>query len=67
MRYGEEGSNRSVQMVPGDSRGGMTTISGLTKQSVYTVEVAAVNSAGTGFYSYPSKIETPESKVLISA
>ena len=70
MRYGEEGSSegdRSVQMVQRDSSGGMTTISGLTKQKVYTVGVAAVNSAGTGFYSYPSKIETPESKVLISA
>ena len=44
MRYGEEGSNRSVLMVSGDSIGGMATISGLNKERVYTVEVAAVNS-----------------------
>ena len=34
-------------MVSGNSSGGMTTISGLTKE-VYTVEVAAQISAGTG-------------------
>ena len=29
----------------------MTTISGLSAATVYTIEVAAVNSAGTGVYS----------------
>ena len=65
MRYGEEGSSegdRRVQMAPGDSSGGMTTISGLTKETVYTVEVAAETSAGTGVYSEPQTIETPDSK-----
>ena len=49
VRYGEEGSSegdRRVQMISGDSSGGMTIISGLTKETVYTVEVAAVTSAG---------------------
>ena len=54
MRYGEVGSSegdRSVEMVSGDSSGGMYDISGLSAATVYTVEVAAVNSAGTGVYS----------------
>ena len=65
MRYGEEGSSeadRRVQMASGGSSGGMTTISGLIKETVYTVEVAAETSAGTGVYSEPQTIETPDSK-----
>ena len=65
MRYGEERSSegdRSVQMVSGDSSGGMTTISGLTKERVYTVGVAAVNSAGTGEYSGYLEIKIPETQ-----
>ena len=65
VRYGEEGSSegvRSVQMMPGDSIGGMTTISGLDKERSYTVEVAAVNSAGTGEYSDSQKIMIPETQ-----
>ncbi|CAI8022444.1 Receptor-type tyrosine-protein phosphatase delta, partial [Geodia barretti] len=45
VRYGEvgggEGDRTAVQMVSGDSTGGSTTISGLTKETVYTVQVAA--------------------------
>ena len=69
MRYGEEGSSegvRSVQMVSGDSSGGMTTISGLSKQRVYTVGVAAVNSAGIGEYSGPQKIKISETQSRLS-
>ena len=65
MRYGEEGSSegdRRVQMIPGGFSGGMTTISGLTKETVYTVEVAAGTSAGIGVYSEPQTIETPDSE-----
>ena len=40
-----------------DSR--MTTISGLTKETVYTVEVAAENSADIGVYSDTIVFETP--------
>ena len=53
-------------MVSGDSSGGITTISGLTKQRVYTVEVAAVNSAGNGEYSVPQKIAIPETESRLS-
>ena len=54
MRYGVQGSaegDRTVVMVSGDSSGGMYEISGLTHSTTYTIEVAAVNSAGTGSYS----------------
>ena len=44
----------------GDSSGGMATASGLTKQTVYTVQVAAVTSGGTGVYSDPLIIQTPD-------
>ena len=57
VRYGEEG----MRIVSGDSSGGTTTISELMKQTVYTVEVAARTSAGTGAGVY-STIETPDSK-----
>ena len=54
VRYGVQGSavgDGTVEMVSGNSSGGMYVISGLTAATVYTVEVAAVNSAGTGVYS----------------
>ena len=56
MRYGVQGSaegDRTVVMVSGDSSGGMYMISELTPSTTYTIEVAAVNSAGTGVYSDP--------------
>ena len=62
VRYGEEGSgegDRREEIVSGDSSGGMTTIS---QETVYTVEVAAQTSAGTGVYSRPQTIETPGSE-----
>ena len=63
VRYGEvgvgEGDRTAVQMVSGDSTGGSTTISGLTKETVYTVQVAAETSAGTGVYSVPRDVQTP--------
>ena len=40
----------------------MTTISELTKETVYTVEVAAETRAGTGVYSLPLTIQTPVSE-----
>ena len=53
MRYGEMGSGSTQNKASGeDSR--MTTISELTKETVYTVEVAAETRAGTGVYSLPS-------------
>ena len=64
VRYGEVGTSEKtvVKMVSGDSSGGMTTISGLTKETVYTVEVAAETSAGTGVYSHPLIFQTPDSE-----
>ena len=50
--------DRAVRMVSGST----TTLQGLTKQTVYTVEVAARTSAGTGVYSQPQTIETPDSE-----
>ena len=65
MRYGEEGSSSTVMMASGDSSRGMITISGLTKETVYTVEVAAKTSAGTGVYSDLQTIQTPDSECLL--
>ena len=62
MRYGEEGSgegDRAVKIVSGVIA---IIIPELTKKTVYTFEVAAVTSAGTGVYSHPLTIETPDSE-----
>ena len=66
VRYGEVGTSERtvVEIVSGDSSGGMTTISGLTKETVYTVEVAAETSAGTGVYSEPAKFQIPGEKYI---
>ena len=59
VRYGEEGGGQREDLPVG----GMTTIiSGLTKQTVYTVKVAARTSVGTGVYSEPQTIRTPDSE-----
>ena len=51
-----------IQMVSGNFTGGMTIISGLARETVYTVEVAAVINAGTGVYSRPLTLGTSHSK-----
>ncbi|CAI8045597.1 Neogenin (Fragment), partial [Geodia barretti] len=64
VRYGVVGSSkedRSMLMVSRDS-GGMATIVGLSKETVYTVQVAAVTSSGTGVYTNPLTFETPDSQ-----
>ena len=65
VRYGEMGSgttqNKTVSVE--DSR--MSTISELTKETVYTVEVAAETRAGTGVYSLPLTIQTPDSECVV--
>ena len=61
VRYGVQGSaegDRTVEMATGDSSGGMYTISGLSAATEHTVEVAAVNRAGTGVYSDPITVVT---------
>ena len=68
VRYGEEGSSerdRTVKIVSGDYSGGIITISGLTKETAYTVEVAAKTSAGTGVYSDPLIIESPSDHSML--
>ena len=62
VRYGEMGSESTqAEAVSGeDSR--MATISELTKETVYTVEVLAETRAGTGVYSLPLTIQTPDSE-----
>ena len=59
VRYGEMGSGSTQAEAVS---GGMTTISGLTKETVYTVEVAAETRAGTRIYSFPLTIQTPDSE-----
>ena len=62
-RGGSELNEEEYQLtetVSGDSSGGITTISGLTKERLYTVEVAAHNTAGTGAYSKPKHFQTPD-------
>ena len=46
VRYGSE-----IVSVSGDSSGGMTTITGLSPSTTYSIQVAAETSAGTGVYS----------------
>ena len=61
VRYGEMGSGSTQnKTVSGYLR--MTTISELTKETVYTVDVAAETTAGTGVYSLPLTIQTPDSE-----
>ena len=65
VRYGvlgtSEGERRVIEMASEDS---MTTISGLNKETVYTVKVAAETRGGTGVYSEPLTIETPDSECV---
>ena len=63
VKYVAVGSSETgSEMVSGDSSGGTATISGLATRTMYTVQVAAVNSAGTGVYSDPLPFETPDSE-----
>ena len=51
VRYGvqESGSTQTMSVTGGDAT--EATISGLTPSTMYSIEVAAVNSAGIGAYS----------------
>ena len=53
VRYGiqGDGSTQTVSVSGGDTS--ESTISGLDSSTSYVIEVAAVNSAGTGTYSSP--------------
>ena len=56
------GSTQNKTVSGEDSR--MATISELTKETVYTVEVAAETRAGTGVYSLPLTIQNPDSECV---
>ena len=63
MRYGVQGSGstQTRNVSGGDTR--QTTIPGLNPSTTYSIQVAAVNSAGIGVYSDPPVIiETLPSK-----
>ena len=62
VRYGEMGSGSTQAEAVSGEDSIMATISELTKETVYTVEVAAETSAGTGVYSLPLTILTPDSE-----
>ena len=62
VRRGVVGASEHDRM----ASGGTITFQGLTKQTVYTVEVAARTSAGTGVYSQPQTIMTPDSEYFYS-
>ena len=67
MQYGEMGSESTQNMrVSGNSSGGVATISGLSPATMYTVVVAAENIAGTGDYSDPLTIDTPDSECRVT-
>ena len=54
--------DRAVRMVSGST----IILHSLSKQTVYTVEVAARTSAGTKVYSEPQIIMTPDSEYFYS-
>ena len=58
VKYNETGSSidRSHRVTGGDST--EAALTGLTLSTTYTVQVAAVNSVGTGVYSDPLTLET---------
>ena len=51
VRYGVQGSGSTQTVSISGGGATQTVISGLTASTTYTIEVAAVNSAGTGVYS----------------
>ena len=56
MRYTGGGSIDSMPVAGGSVM--EATISGLIQSTTYSIQVAAVNSAGTGDYSYPLIVAT---------
>ena len=51
VRYGVQGSGSTQTVSVSGGGATMTTISGLESSTIHSIEVAAVNSAGTGVYS----------------
>ena len=59
VQYGEVGSGSTQTMPVSGGSATEATISGLKPSTAYSVQVAAMNSAGTGPYTSPLTIETP--------
>ena len=66
VQYEMMGSGNTQTMPVSGAGTTQTTISGLTPSTTYSIEVTAVNSAGTGVYSDLVMSETLSSKRLIS-
>ena len=58
VQYGVMGSGNTETMTVSGASTTQTTISGLNPSTTYSIQVAAVNSAGTGVYSDPETAET---------
>ena len=58
VQYRVEGSGNTETMTVNGASTTQTTISGLNPSTTYSIQVAAVNSAGTGVYSDPETAET---------
>ena len=58
MRYGVQGDRTTQTMIISGGDADEMTISGLDSSTNYTIEVAAVNSAGIGTYSSPITVLT---------
>ena len=54
VRYGIQGQSTWTMSAPGNSSGGSYEITGLQSSTTYSIQVAAVNSVGSGEYSDPS-------------
>ena len=65
VRYGVSGTiEKQTIRVSGDTSAGTTIISGLQKETVYEIDVAAETIAGTGVYSNSATVTTPDGKLL---
>ena len=65
VRYGVQGSGSTQTVSVSGSGATMTTISGLESSTSYSIEVAAVNNAGTGVYSTSIiTVEIPNGKTV---
>ena len=53
VRYRVQGDETTQTVIVSGGNTTKTTVSGLHSSTVYAIEVAAVNSAGTGPYSHP--------------
>ena len=64
MQYGMQGSGNNTNMNVSGEDASQTTLYGLEASTNYSIEVAAVNSAGIGVYSASSSSITLGEKLL---